>query len=324
VVPRVGSAGPEYTREIVDVMTLTTNLSLLGVAAGIGCGAIWYRKKKRKLHEWRESLDDVVEAHAEYLRLKHPSDHAKFVKLRRSDCEAATGEAVLFSLMKVYFCANPEPADHPGTGGTDIICHKHREDFVVEVTSLRDETVERRSGIPAVVDEAAGGAFQMVTEALFRKARSKATQMSGHPHARVLAITSTHFGASMVLGTMAAEWLLTSEPRIQLPIGAPGAPATMTTDLRRSVFFHADEHRNIVAQRQSISAILLVGVFGNEANVVGILHPESAYPFNVALLPGVPFVRIKNWPIVGGIVNTEWVVVHPEPKVFPHAAVSVR
>ncbi len=287
-------------------MTLATKLSLLAAAAGIGCGVIWYRNKRAKLHEWRESLKDVLEAHAEYLRLKHPADYAKFVKLHRSDSEAATGEAILFAMMKVYFRANPEPADHPGTGGTDIICHKNREDFVVEVTSLREETVERKSGIPVVVDEAGGGAFQMLTDALFRKAQSKATQMSGYPHPRLLAITSTHFGSSMVLGPMAAEWLLTSEPKIQLPFGAPGAPATMTTDLRRSVFFHPDEHRNIIAQRRSISAILLVGVFGNQSDVVGILHPDPAYPFNIGLLPGVPFVRIKTWPIVGGKVTTEW------------------
>ena len=70
------------------------------------------------------SLEEVAKAHAEYLGIKHPDHHQKFVKLLAADREAAFGEAVVFSLLKTYFRVRPEPADVPGTGGVDFVCFK--------------------------------------------------------------------------------------------------------------------------------------------------------------------------------------------------------
>jgi hypothetical protein len=112
--------------------------SLIG--GGLVGGAIWYRRQKRRNTAWSiyNSLAEVAQAHAEYLRVKHPTYHEKFENLLNSDREAALGEAAVFSLLKTYFRVHPEPADEPGTGGVDFVCRKDTaEMFVVEVTSLK-------------------------------------------------------------------------------------------------------------------------------------------------------------------------------------------
>jgi hypothetical protein len=162
----------------------------------------------------------------------------------------------------------------------------------------------------------------MVTTSLFNKARSKAEQLSGYECARVLAITCTHFASAFLLDTEAAESLLTSEPKIQIPVGEPDAPFTMSTDLRNPIFFGADADGHISARRQSISAILLIGIFGSQSNVVGLLHPEPAHPLNIGRFPEVPFIRLSSWPIVGAVISTEWVVASPQAKSFLHSMVK--
>jgi hypothetical protein len=151
------------------------------------------------------SLEEVAKAHAEYLGIKHPDHHQKFVKLLAADREAAFGEAVVFSLLKTYFRVRPEPADVPGTGGVDFVCFKGgAEEFVVEVTSLKPEAVAAHSKIPTAIENG-GGAFQMTRDQLFSTVRGKADQLSGYACPRVLAITSTHQASSFLLGAMGAS-----------------------------------------------------------------------------------------------------------------------
>ena len=294
----------------------------LAFLGGFACARFLHRKAEVIKWSAGDSLDDLVSAHSENLRLHYSHYDEKFQRLRRSDPEAAAGEATLFSLLKTYFRASPEPADEPGTGGVDFICHRNGDEFVVEVTSLNPDTVHARSGISPTVDESSGGAFQMVTTSLFNKACGKADQLSGYSCARVLAITSTHFASSFLLDTQGAEWLLTSEPRIQIPAGGPGRPVTMTTDLQNSIFFGPNAERHIVARRKSISAILLIGIFADQSNVVGILHPEPAQPLNIGHFREVPFVRLSSWPIAGCVIKTEWVVDSPQAKTFWHSMVK--
>jgi len=289
-------------------------------------GAIWYQRKRRRESAWsvNNSLAEVAQAHAEYLRVKHPNHHQKFEMLLNADREAALGEAAVFSLLKTYFRVRPEPADEPGTGGVDFICRKGSpEEFVVEVTSLKPEAVAAQSGIPTAMEEGVGGPFQMTTDQLFSTVRSKADQLADYPCPRVLAITSTHPASSFLLGSQGAEFLLTSEPKITYPVGVSGEPVTMTTNLRRSVFFSpGTTGSQIVPRRQSVSAILLVGLFDNQSNVVGLLHPEPARKLSIEPFRDVPFLRLAKWPIADGAISTEWVVSSPESKIFLHAPIS--
>src|ERR1700692_1609038 len=152
--------------------------SLIGGLAGV---AIWHRRKKRRAAAARwsvnNSLEEVLQAHADYLRAEHPAYYDKFVSLVKADREAAMGEATVFSLLRTYFRAEPQPADEPGKGGVDFLCRKGTPDeFVVEVTSLKPEAVAAQSDIPASIDDSERGAFRMTTNQLFSTVKEKAHQ----------------------------------------------------------------------------------------------------------------------------------------------------
>ena len=295
------------------------------VGAGIGI-EILRRKKKRREIAWSvdNTLDDIVRAHIAYLYNRHPKYGLKFETILAADREAALGEAAIFSLLKTYLRVDPEPADEPGTGGVDFICRRGTDnEFVVEVTSLKPEAVASHSNIPVDIEDGFGGAFTMTTDQLFSTVRRKADQLADYPCPRVLAITSTHAASDFLLGSQGAEYLLTSEPRITYPVVGSGAAVGLTTDLRRSVFFAPDATgQRIVPRRQSVSAILLVGLYDDTSHVVGLLHPEPARPLNFEHFREVPFLRISQWPIVGRAIRTEWVVSSPEAKNFLHNPVS--
>ncbi|HTB92678.1 MAG TPA: hypothetical protein VK728_07590 [Candidatus Sulfotelmatobacter sp.] len=288
-------------------------------------GAIWYRRKKRRDSAWSidNSLEEVAQAHAEYLRARHPAFHQKFANLLIADREAALGEAAVFSLLKTYFRVRPEPADVPGTGGVDFVCHKGSpEEFVVEVTSLKPEAVAAQSKIPTTIEDGTGGPFQMTTDQLFSTVRSKADQLSGYPCPRILAITSTHHASSFLLGPTGAEFLLTSEPTITYAPAGSGGPVTMTTTLKRSVFFGPGATgTQILPRRQSVSAVLLIGLDDVRSSVLGLLHPEPARKLSIERFRDVPFLRLAEWPIIAGAIRTEWVISSPESKLFPHAPI---
>jgi hypothetical protein len=307
---------------------MNRNWLLAGLIGGSLFGAVmWHRRKKRRELAWSvdNSIEDVLQAHGEYLSLLHPDFSSKFDELLLADREAAIGEAAVFSLLKTYFRARPEPADVPGTGGVDFICHRAKpEQFVVEVTSLKPEAVAAQSGIPTEIEDGAGGPFKMTTDQLFSTVRSKADQLSNYSCPRVLAITSTHHAASFLMGDTGAEFLLTSEPAITYPLAETGGPVTMTTNLRRSVFFGpapGSTGTQIVPRRQSVSAVLLLGLDELRSNVVGLLHPAPATKLNLERFRDVPFLRLAEWPIVDGAIRTEWVISSPESRHFPHAPV---
>lgn len=294
--------------------------------AGIGCLAFWTARKRRRALEaqkplWSpgDSLKEIVEAHKEHLRTSFPKHHKKFLRILKGDAEAAQAEAAVFALLKAQRL-RPEPADDPGTGGTDFLRRPTiRPPFVVEVTNLSQDSISRHSHIPGDQFEG-GGAFEMVTEALFAKVRKKAEQLADYPHARVLAVTTSHHAAVSLFDALGAEWLLTSEPRITYPPEAPSEAFKETTDLASSIFFRPNDKHEIVPCRQSVSAVLLVGLYDDQCQVLGILHPEPAYPFDIGNFQEVPFVRVSEWPIVEGELKTEWIIANPQAKGFYHIA----
>ncbi len=303
------------------------------LASAIGClvgVAIWARRKKRReaLAYWsvNNSLDDVIQAHAKYLRAEHPAYYDKFVCLVKADREAAIGEATVFSLLRTYFRAEPQPADEPGRGGVDFVCRKGTPaEFVVEVTSLKPEAVAAQSDIPVSIDDSERGTFQMTTNQLFSTVKEKADQLADYPCPRVLAITSTHHASAHLLGQSGAEFLLTSEPQITYPIAGSGAAVTMTTNLRRSAFFGPGESgTQIVSRRRSVSAVLLVALSDTQSAVVGLLHPDPVEKLKIEPFRDVPFLRLANWPIVDGAIKTEGIVSIPDSKIFYHAPIWFR
>jgi hypothetical protein len=279
-------------------------------------GAMWYRRKKRRALAWsvENTLEEVEDAHAEYLRVKHPAYLKKFQKLQVSNRDAARAEAAVFALLRTYFHLDPQPADDASTGGVDFICHKGKhEGFVVEVTSLNPDAVASRSGIPTTIEDDAGGPFRMATNQLHSKVCDKAPQLGDYPCPRVLVITSSHH-ASFLIGTQAAEFLLTSEPTITYQVGGP---TKLTTSSRRFAFFTPD------TTFKGISAVLLVALSDYQSSIVGLLYPEPAHKLNIEPFRDVPFLRLAEWPIVKGAIRTEWVVPSPESRNFLHAPIII-
>lgn len=170
--------------------------------------------------------------------------------------------------------------------------------------------VSERSSLPAEIAGPGGGAFALITEKLKAKAQSKATQLAGHDMPTVLAIASDHAFASILMDRLAAEYLMTSAPQVNVPIG--GGPTYMSTNLKDSVFqrstgvLDASGALIIKPALQSIGAILLIALDHREMRIAGLLHPNAANPFNPQWLPVIPFVKFAG---VFSHTNiaTEWI-----------------
>ena len=282
------------------------------------------------------NIEGVLDSYSGYLHSGHPKNANRFDLARKLDREGAIAEAITFAMLQTMDL-QPEIHEQVGIGGADFICCGSRgplfkrspEDrFVVEATSLSPDAVSNRSNIPNEVPEGIGGcAFGLLTQNICNKAKDKAPQLEGYAMPRVLAIASSHFGIAMLFDRGPAEWALVSDPHFRHEIGSKVADPSQYTDLDRSVFIKPGPEGSIIACRQSISAILLIAVYGNHSEVYGILHPEPAYPLNINLLSGLPFVRIGKWPITNGRITTEWVIGNPNGlnvRHFPARLATVR
>ena len=276
------------------------------------------------LHNAGDTLRDVLECYRCYLsRNRDLADHCtQFLKRESSDPKAAQAEAVVFSWLRAEKL-EPYLFEDAGTGGPDFCCIHCGNRFLVEATSLDSEAVSERSGLPAEITGHDGGAFALITEKLKAKAKDKARQLAGHGIPTVLAITSDHAFASLLMDRLAAEYLMTSAPQINVPLN--GAPHYMSTNLKDAVFQRATGLLDatgtpiIRPALQSIGAILLISVYDREMRIVGLLHPDAANPFNPQWLPSVPFVKFAGvFPHTN--ISTEWIQALEGHRVgaFPH------
>lgn len=265
-------------------------------------------------------VNGMLDSYSEYVHLYHPENAGRFDKSRSSDREAAVAEAIVFGMLQ-GFNVDPQINDKVDQGGPDFICcaggspligHSLENRFVVEATSLSPDAVSNRSKIPNEVPEGvAGGAFGLVTMNICNKAKDKATQLSDYQMPRVLAIASSHAAIAVLFNGATATWALVSDPHWKQEIGSSTVDTAQYTNLEKSVFMMPGPDGTILSCRKSISAILLVAVYGDKSQVWGILHPEPAYPLNIGFLPDLPFVRVAQWPVVDGRIQTEWVVANP-------------
>jgi hypothetical protein len=285
---------------------------------------LWVPRKDRRT-SLGDSVGDVVNAYAAFLEVRHKDHRKQFEARLRADPDAAKAEAVIFSWLRMQGLG-PHVAESTTSGGSDFLCVsegiKHKQPFLLEVTTLKREAVEQRSGWPDELNDVAHS-FSMITLNLWSKARYKAPQLAEQKVPRVLAICLTHVGASVLLGTLAAKWLMMSESKIAVPVTPEGpmAPPRAVTNLRKSAFLRL-QNGAIVPVLQSISAILLVSIWEDQIEVVGMLHPEPAVSFDYHAFGEVPFLRLE-WPIKENVIRTEWVVSNPRPLRSHHIAVKM-
>jgi hypothetical protein len=267
------------------------------------------------------SVVEIVKAYSLFLEVRHPEHYRAFQLRSTNDPNAANAEAVVFSWLRLHGLS-PTLNDTPGRAGPDFLCSPLSDaPFLIEVTHLKPDDVSKRSGWPDELNDRAQS-FAMITPNLWYKTKNKAAQLGGHEIARVHAICLTHIGADVLLGTLAAQWLMTSQPKLSVPIGVPITTIGEITDLSKSAFLSIRDDA-IVAERKSISAILLIAIFENELHAVGMLHPEPAVAFNYRTFIELPFLRI-DWPVKDGNLITEWVMAKPTPRVDRHIPMSLN
>ncbi|HEV2178102.1 MAG TPA: hypothetical protein VGW33_13025 [Terriglobia bacterium] len=252
------------------------------------------------------SAQEVVGSYAAFLHERYPGHYPLFQRRRTANPEAASAEARMFSWLRSDGLS-PEVAEHPGRGGMDFRCRPpHLPEFMLEVTSLEDEAVAGQSSWRDT-----GGFFGLITPKLRSTVSGKVDQLKDYSMPRVLAITSSHLGARALFDHLGAQALLISGLTYSMPLGQAG-PVTWVTDLKNSVFFKPGEKGAIVACRRSVSALLLVSMWSNPIEIVGLLHPDPVHHLDIRTFPGLPFVRMRQWPVVGRIISTEWTGADPK------------
>jgi hypothetical protein len=267
-----------------------------------------------------------VQAYLNYLLLRAPEQHNLFRGRLKNNPDGASAEAAVFSWLRAEKLS-PSVNEKPGQTGADFKClPTGHNPFLVEVTCLNSIAVTNQSHWldKTKLDEVAHH-LNLITPQLAVKADDKTRQLSaaatGNPG--VLAICLVHPIASILLSTLAAKWLLASEPTIRIPISASGervAPAQTVTDLRHSVFL-AECDGAIIPVRQSISAILLIALWNRQSDVVGLLHPKPITAFDHRILPQVPFLRLV-WPTTASL-EMEWLIGYPLPHKADHYPVAL-
>jgi hypothetical protein len=266
---------------------------------------------------------EIIDAYKLYMEVKYQYHFNKYCSLLKNQPESAKAEAVVFSILRTVF-DDVIIAEDISTGGADFLCVTDNSEFIVEVTCLQAESVTNQSGLEnKISDDDKVTWFSMITHKLFTKACTKARQVSGKEIPRLLVITTEHIYGEALIGSHAAEYLLTSETKIQIPVGKPINECGSSTDLKDSVFFRFKD-MVFEPRRRSISAILLIHILSDKCYMVGILHPDPAFVFPIKLLSNIPFIRLKKWPPENNKIETEWVIHSPSRAKFYYHPVKFK
>lgn len=284
-----------------------------GPKAEFGASMLWDGK----------TVTEVVESYQTFLKKRYACHYEFFRKRRKANPEGALAEAITFSFLRSHNL-HPAPFEDPSKGGVDFRCApKDRHEFVVEVRALDSEAVTRKSGLQNTSQQDGGSAFSIITNKLLQAAVHKAAQMAHYRSARILMIGSSHDKADLLLGRYAAGNLLLSDETIAIPIQEQESKSPTTIRrLRNSVFFRFDETLKVMPCRQSISVIMLVAILVHQSQVVGILHPEPSFSFDIRNFPTVPFLRVSNWPITTSTLAAEWIPPNSQFAAFPHQTIA--
>jgi hypothetical protein len=269
----------------------------------------------RTLRTARVSVDEVVDSYWKFLSRNRYDGHLKRFKDRlNADPKAAEAEAIVFSVLWSAKL-RPDIFEDNSAGGPDFLCEPSPGDsFLVEVKSLDSGAVSERSTLPLSMSGNGGQAFALITDKLCSAAQSKASQLGGRGMPGILAIVSSHAFAGLLMDRGAAQYLMISAPHMSVPIGSTRNAGQWRTDLRDAVFcqpaalLDASGNQVFVPRYRSIAAILLMTIGVRETEIVGLLHPDAAHPFNPQLFPVVPYVRFAQWPLTSINISTEWIL----------------
>ena len=273
-----------------------------------------------------DSANQVFDSYCEYLAATQDARfYRQFISQWEQDPEPKQAEAIVFA----WACSaglNPVINESLTHGGLDFRCSPDiGSPFLLEVTVIKIETVERQSKLSNDIDHP-GGAFRFITITLNMQVRSKWDQfVNSEPIPRVMAIASLHTRADLLLGRDAAESLLTSDPFIRYAVNAKGLEqGRSSTDLRNSAFFKLDDADppNVLLKNHVVSAILLFPILEDRVQPVGILHPDPHYQFDIKSLHLVPLGGIRDWPLRNNQISTRWTY-DTDPVTYYHRRIRL-
>ena len=254
------------------------------------------------------TVSNLVDEFKHFLDVNHP-EHSNAFSQRHP--EAARAEAVIFSFFKQNGY-DIRVEETPYVGGVDFRVLTENSEFVVEVTSISQNTVTERSGVPTKLTSGEGyhSDRYAVANRIRQEAFDKAIQMSGYDCPVILVITSEHPEYANILKDkhtdFNARMFMTSPPKIELEYNTETHTNRIVgnvTDLQESLFFRFNRKGRIEFCREQMSAVLLFYIHEKyEALIVGLLHPKPIYQFSHEILPSVRFVAL---PIPEQVINTE-------------------
>ena len=272
----------------------------------------WFSPFRLEINEDGKTIYDLLDEYKCFLETYHSERCKSFHELCCAEPEAARAEAVVFSFFQ-WNGYDIRVEESSSEGGVDFRGREGNTEFVVEVTSILQDTFTGYSGVPEN-PWASGRGFHVCNYDIAHLIRSevsgKAEQMSGYHCPRILIIACEHVEFSTYLKKgedvgFGAEMFLTS-PQV---LGLPNLDDV--TYLDDSLFFRF-QNGKIVFCRESISAVLLFYISKYHSEATGLLHPKPAYNFLIEFLPSVPFVEvlvpeIEDYP-VGNYdrIRTRW------------------
>lgn len=236
------------------------------------------------------TITDVVAAYREYLATCNVTNASasplkRFDRLFRSNEDSAHAEAATFDFLDQCHL-RPRPLEDPSTGGPDFECSYGSLSFAVEVTSIGDVTLTKRSGMKSEPQVAFVDLPELVrgfdSRVSFKNSKQQARQYAGP---RALTIVTKH-------------------------IVTPALFAAGMEGFVSSVFCRK-ENGVFVPFRRAYGLVLLLQITGDASFIVGALHPEPEHQVPIDAFPRVPFARIATWPPSNGHVAVEWVIARP-------------
>jgi hypothetical protein len=249
------------------------------------------------------TISDVVQSYRHYLGSKANPDAAltRFNTLLVNNVAAAHAEAAVFDFLDLYQL-QPRVFEDASTGGPDFECRYGKQTFAVEVTSIGDDTLTRRSGMSNVVVEVAASfidvpnlirAFDSCVSA--KTAKGQARVYTGP---QVLAIVTTHVVSSIV---------------------------PLTIQSFATTAFCKGKDGNVTPARRAYALVLFVQITGDASFIAGAIHPEPVLPLSIEPFHRIPFARVSNWHHrTASRLMTEWVVSQPDAHKVIYLPIQLR
>lgn len=245
-----------------------------------------------------DELEALSDEHRQWLSQYHPQYKSNWEKLCAADYEAAMTEAGIRRLLRRHgITVEPNEKLTDTCGGPDFRCSVGKAHFYVEVTCIAIDTAERKSDIELGPQEFSPFNSMGMAEAVFAECQNKAPQCANLDGPALVAVGTFHGMAAMIgFDKVSVNCLLTGKTKMAWDINRQTGEQNeiyQVTELKTAAFLRPDKSEVVGFARSSVSGILLCAVGLGSMRTIGVLHPNPARPFNMALLPGIEFGQVK-------------------------------